>query len=167
MLGTAAPKHSLYNKCRGIILTSVKKYFFLSSWEYETLTSHLIGDANSQINVSPSAKFYCKNQQCHCEKENWVPQLSILEATASGSGCCSVTQSCPTLCDLMDCSLPGFPVLHHLPNSCPLSRCHPTISASIVPFSSCKWWGLQQIENLLLLHLKEQVLLCFCWEVPL
>ena len=25
-----------------------------------------------------------------------------------------VTQSCPTLCDPMDCSTPGFPVLHHL-----------------------------------------------------
>ena len=24
-------------------------------------------------------------------------------------------QSCPTLCDPMDCSTPGFPVLHHLP----------------------------------------------------
>ena len=27
----------------------------------------------------------------------------------------SVTQSCPTLCDLMDCSTPGFPVHHQLP----------------------------------------------------
>ena len=29
--------------------------------------------------------------------------------------CCSVTQSCPTLCDPMDCSTPGFPALHSLP----------------------------------------------------
>ena len=29
--------------------------------------------------------------------------------------CYSVAQSCPTLCDPMDCSTPGFPVLHHLP----------------------------------------------------
>ena len=28
---------------------------------------------------------------------------------------CSVTQSCPTLCDPTDCSTTGFPVLHHLP----------------------------------------------------
>ena len=28
--------------------------------------------------------------------------------------CCSVTQLCSTLCDPMDCSMPGFPVLHHL-----------------------------------------------------
>ena len=27
----------------------------------------------------------------------------------------SVTQSCPILCDLMDCSKPGFPVHHQLP----------------------------------------------------
>ena len=27
----------------------------------------------------------------------------------------SVVQSCPTLCDPMDCSMPGFPVLHYLP----------------------------------------------------
>ena len=28
--------------------------------------------------------------------------------------CCSVTRSCPTRCDPMDCSTPGFPVLHYL-----------------------------------------------------
>ena len=30
-------------------------------------------------------------------------------------GCCSVVKSCLTLCDPMDCSTPGFPVLHYLP----------------------------------------------------
>ena len=30
------------------------------------------------------------------------------------SCCCSVAQVCPTLCDPMDCSIPGFLVLHHL-----------------------------------------------------
>ena len=29
--------------------------------------------------------------------------------------CSSVAQSCLTLCDPMDCSMPGFPVLPHLP----------------------------------------------------
>ena len=28
--------------------------------------------------------------------------------------CCSVVQSCLTLCNPMNCSTPGFPVLHHL-----------------------------------------------------
>ena len=54
----------------------------------------------------------------------------------------SVTQSCPTLCDPIDCSMPGLPVHHQLPeftqNSNPLSgECQPTISSSVIPFSSC------------------------------
>ena len=28
--------------------------------------------------------------------------------------CCLVAKSCPPLCDPMDCSMPGFPDLHHL-----------------------------------------------------
>ena len=29
--------------------------------------------------------------------------------------CCAVTQCCPTFCNPMNCSTPGFPALHHLP----------------------------------------------------
>ena len=29
--------------------------------------------------------------------------------------CCSAAKSCPTLCDPMDCSMPGFPLHHQLP----------------------------------------------------
>ena len=29
-------------------------------------------------------------------------------------GCCSLSQSCPTLCNPMDCSTSGLPVHHHL-----------------------------------------------------
>ena len=29
--------------------------------------------------------------------------------------CCSIAQLGPTLCDAMNCSIPGFPILHHLP----------------------------------------------------
>ena len=31
-----------------------------------------------------------------------------------GCCCCSVAQLCSTLCDPMDCSMPGYPVHHHL-----------------------------------------------------
>ena len=31
--------------------------------------------------------------------------------------CCSVTQACLTLCDPVDCSTPGLPAPHHLPES--------------------------------------------------
>ena len=36
------------------------------------------------------------------------------QGSSLSSYCYSVTQSCPTLWDLMDCSMPVFPVLHHL-----------------------------------------------------
>ena len=52
----------------------------------------------------------------------------------------SVAQSYLTLCNPMDCSTPGFPFHHqHLePIQTCLSRqwCHPTISSSVIPFSS-------------------------------
>ena len=37
--------------------------------------------------------------------------------------CCLVAKSCPTICNPMDCSMPGFPVLHYLPESAPDSSC--------------------------------------------
>ena len=59
--------------------------------------------------------------------------------------CCSVTHSCLTLCDHMDCSTPGFPVLHHLWSMLKLMSiesvmpsnhlilCHPLLLPSIFP----------------------------------
>ena len=53
----------------------------------------------------------------------------------------SVTQLCPTLCDPMNCSMPGFPVHHQLPELAQtlvhggciaIQPSHP-----VVPFSSC------------------------------
>ena len=36
------------------------------------------------------------------------------ELHRKGLCCCSVAQSCPALCDTINCSTPGFPVLHYL-----------------------------------------------------
>ena len=55
---------------------------------------------------------------------------------------CSVTQPCPTLCDPMDCSIQGFPGLHHLQDLAQTQvqwvsdAIHPSISSSVIPFSS-------------------------------
>ena len=53
----------------------------------------------------------------------------------------SVAQLCSTLCNPMNHSTPGLPVHHQLlefTESHPLSQwCHPAISSSVVPFSSC------------------------------
>ena len=53
--------------------------------------------------------------------------------------CCSVTKSCLTLCYPMDWRLPcPSPPPRVCSDSCPLSWwCHPTISSSVAPFSSC------------------------------
>ena len=94
-------------------------------------------------------------------KNKWQPNLVFLPGKSHGqkslAGCCpwsckrirhnlvtkfsSVAQSCLTLCDPMNCSTPGLPVHHQLgvhPDSRPSSQwCHPAISSSVVPFSSC------------------------------
>ena len=41
----------------------------------------------------------------------WISFLQVLQFS-------SVAQSCPTLCDSMDCSTPGFPVHHPTPRAC-------------------------------------------------
>ena len=47
---------------------------------------------------------------------------------------CSDTQSCLTLCDPMDCSTPGFPVLHQLPELA--QTCVHQVSDAIQPSHS-------------------------------
>ena len=39
----------------------------------------------------------------------------LCTTTGSAIVCCSIAQSCPTLCNSMHCSTPGLPVPHHLP----------------------------------------------------
>ena len=72
-----------------------------------------------------------KSTDCHlC----FWPAISKLPGLLQFS---SVVQLCLTLCDPMDCSMPGLPVHHQLSvysNSCLLSWwCHPTISYSVIP----------------------------------
>ena len=45
--------------------------------------------------------------------------------------CCSVTQLCPTLCNPVDCSMPGLPVHHHLPELAQTHRVGDGIQPSI------------------------------------
>ena len=67
--------------------------------------------------------------------------FSLLWLTCVACFCCSVTKSCPSLCDPMDCSTPGFPVLHHLPE---FAQTHFQWAGNAIqpfplsfPFSSC------------------------------
>ena len=88
----------------------------------------------------------------------WLRPLRIAHPLPQASVSCSVNQcsqllkvfhwcfyslakSSPTLCDPMDCSVPGSPVLYYLlefaQHSCSLSwLCYSTVSSSVAPFSS-------------------------------
>ena len=55
-------------------------------------------------------------------EEDTVSPLQIVYLVGC---CCSVTQSCPALCNPMDYSMPGFPVHHQLPE---FSQTHSTES---------------------------------------
>ena len=104
-----------------------KHFSFLSGLEWECFSF------NNQTNIGEgSSGIY--SVQYNCGQKSKQQEICCC--------CCSVTQSCPTLCIPMECSMLGFPVLHYLPrvcsNACPLSQwCYPTISSSVVPFSSC------------------------------
>ena len=86
-------------------------------------------------------KVFTPLRRAHC-----TPYRSVLYSAASPVSsikscclCCSVAQSCSTLCDPMDCSTPGFPVLHYLLE---FAQTHvywvgdAIQPSSIVPFSS-------------------------------
>ena len=75
---------------------------------------------------------WTKNVTCHFSKQRVLWPAATAAAPCSPTAlwrefrmeknrilnldfcCCSVTQLCLTICDPMDCSTPGFPVLHHL-----------------------------------------------------
>ena len=58
-------------------------------------------------------------------------ELAVPGDRLRGPDCCSVAQSCRTLCDPVDCSTPGLPVHHQLPE---LAQTHvPRVSDAIQP----------------------------------
>ena len=78
-------------------------------------------------------------------------QIQFLKDFRNFQDCCSVTQSCPTLCDPMDSSMPGFPVHHQLPKftqthvhwvSDASQSSHPLSSPSSPTFSLSQHQGL-------------------------
>ena len=90
--------------------------------------------------------------------------------------CCSVAQSCWTLWNPMNCSTPGFPVLHHLPGfaqihihwvgdaiqpSCSLSSLFPP-AFNLSQHQGLFQWpsSLQQVAKLLELQPQHQSLQC-------
>ena len=79
--------------------------------------------------------------------------------------CCSVSKSSPTLCDLMDFSMPVFPALHYLPEfvqihvhwiSDAIQPSHPLLPPSLFAFS------LSQHQESH--HFSSELALCIRWS---
>jgi len=101
--------------------------------------------------ICTSAKIYVRTYSflsCLEEKQETKEQPKH-----PSKGCCSVAQSCPTLCDSVDCSTPGFPVLHCLPEIDHLhvhwvvdaiQPSHPVLPSSLLTFNLSQPQGLFQ-----------------------
>ena len=76
-------------------------------WWHVTLWSFGVILAMSSLKLL-TLKFLSHSLLC---LSNWNPHSTFFFPFPS----CSVAQSCLTLCDPVDCSPPGFPVLHYLP----------------------------------------------------
>ena len=101
-----------------------------------------------------------------CSREEHLEMFSISVIISS------VAQSCLTLCDPIDCSTPGFPVHHQLPElaqtlvhrvSDAIQPSHPLSSPSPPAFNLYKQQGLfqwvsslHQVANVLEFHLQHQ-----------
>ena len=83
------------------ILTNTS-YLGVTSQNSETLTCYM------NINFI-LAEFKQRSEKIR------VPISSGFSRQKIEAWCCSVAQSCPILCNPIDCSMLGFPVLHHLP----------------------------------------------------
>ena len=86
------------------------------------VTNEMTGDRRQEIawrlhrksQEEQSWEFKCPILSCSKSYMLLVTKLEHDRREKKIGGCCSVTQSCPTLCDPTDCSTPGFPVLHCL-----------------------------------------------------
>jgi len=112
-----------------------------------------------------------------------VPTQCYFDYSSFICCCYSVTQSYLTLCDPMDCSTPGFPVLHHLLThvhgvSDAIQPSRPLLFPSPLAFNLSQHLGLfqwvsslHQVAEVLELQLQRQGLLmniqAFQWMFPL
>ena len=83
-----------------------KLCFWLTQWHMSWVTTHLILSLIIKHTLKISL-FTSYNGNLY-----YIFASQIFPPSVQFS---SVTQSCPTLCNPMDCSMPGFPVHHQLP----------------------------------------------------
>ena len=95
---------------------------------------HLASLSCPLLSSSPTTLLVLQTQQVLSSLHTLHLLLLVPLATVTPF-CCSVNKSCPILCHPMDCSTPGLLVHHQLPKFT-LQPGYPTISSSVILFSS-------------------------------
>ena len=133
---------------------------------------HLTGMVGTALYVSPEVQGSTKSAYNQVKKKLWGEKERSREMKITALGIqlpteiagnirlpcqfSSVTQSCPTLCDPMDCSTPAFPVHLQLPElaqtrvhwvSDAIQPSYPLLSPSSPAFSLSQYQGLFQWVN--------------------
>ena len=83
----------------------------LSWWCHPTISSSVVPFSSHLQSFPASCLDYCKSFLSFFRAKGH----DLLQSSLNIATClCSVTQLCLTLFDPMDCSMPGFPIFHHL-----------------------------------------------------
>ena len=99
------------------------------------------------------------------------PRDQTLDSYVSWICCFSVVQSCLTLCNLMNCSTPGFPVLHYLLEfaqihvdwvSDAIQPSHPLLSPLLLP---SLFPSIRVFSNELALYIRWPKYWSFCFSI--
>ena len=75
------------------------------------LPKHLTYRNSFNLHKLPKRYIHC--YCAHLTNEEIQDGLFFAEGQIC-TACCTVAKLCPTLCNPMDCSMPGFPALHYL-----------------------------------------------------
>ena len=123
-----------------------KQYMFVHPWRHTDVTaasswSLYLPSCSTPISSLPSSQ--CDHSKIQSDPFKSFLPYGKVPSSFSSVQFSSVAQSCPTLCNPMNCSTPGLPVHHQLPEFIQThvhrvsDAIQPSISSSVVPFSSC------------------------------
>ena len=135
-------KINKYINCTPLSTLSFWLSFLFGMFGYNTLTKSLFSNFPMFLLLSKFVHVYSllphplslNSSQSTTHPQYTIQYLHLVQFN-------SVAQLCPTLCDPMNRSTPGLPVHHQLLEFTQTQRpsswwCHPTISSSVIPFSS-------------------------------
>ena len=106
-----------------IIVTVTTSFYSLGNKGLEFLRGQKLTKQRSQDSKHQMGKYQHwefrqerrdLNFQWYEHEASFNTSKGLHQRRVRGLCCCSVAKLCPTLCDPLDCSMPGFPVLHYI-----------------------------------------------------